>query len=202
MTQPTTYDPNVPEFRSDSLDTTQPQLQRNFQALFDAFLLNHVSLTAASNAGNHNIIELLERANPINTNASEINVYSKDDPGTTDQLFMRYQLNSPEFAITPYQIYSVKNIVSNGVVITRFFTFLPGKILVYFGTMSGAAARTVTLTLQPAIAKKIITTVGCVSVNPSGLPFVNLVAPGNDGFFKDLTFAIIQPISYLVMANI
>ncbi len=200
------YDPNVPEFRSDSLKTTQQPLQDNFQALFNAFLVNHVSINdAVDTPGNHTLINLIEQVQAIQTEVDEINIYSKDDPDTTDQLFFRYQGNGQEFQFTDYQIYSTPPVTDNKVVTTGFFTFLPGKVIVYFGSITGnrplIPITLVTLVLQPPIAKNIITISACsIGSDLTTVGAVELLPPV-DGFFKSVTF-LNQNIYYLVMANI
>lgn len=150
MTTPI-YDPRVPQFAGDSLATSQPQIQTNFKTLFDAFLKNHVSLDGI-NPGNHTVIELLERLNPQETDVSEISIYTKNVENQTDQIFFRYQGNSKEFQFTNYQIYEIKNDSKS---LKQYFTFLPGKIILYFGSFSSLENNT--LNLQPFVAINIVT---------------------------------------------
>lgn len=199
------YNPNVPQNRPDAIKTTQAQLQANFQALFNAFRVNHVTLNdATATPGNHTIVELLEQVQAIETNVSEINIYTKEDADTTDQPFFRYQGNGQEFQFIPYQIYSLKDFDNNnGVTGSRFFTFLPGKVLVYFGTLNNSNQTELNLTLElfPAIAKNIITVSACViGKTPAGNGTVQL-SPPEDGFIKKIYFFPFS-IQYLVMANI
>lgn len=178
------YDPNTPQFLSDSFATTQPQFQTNFQTLFAAFAKNHVSITAAANAGNHNIIELLGQLNPIQTDVGEINIYTKDVEGQTEQVFFRYQGNQKEFQFTNYQIYALPPTKD----LQQFFTFLPGRLIVYFGSFTGLVGPTrgaLTLELQPAIAKNIIGMTFCPRFTIAFPPSVRIL-PEEEGFIKKI----------------
>jgi len=211
MTQPT-YDPNIPANRPDSLKTTQPQLQSNFQTLFDAFAVNHVSLTSSNQTpGNHLVIDLIQQLNAIETNVNEINIYTKENEDTTTQVFFRYQGNGQEFEFTNYQIYSIKPKTVSSKVHTPFFTLLPGNVLLYFGSIVNNSIKqesTMRLDLLPPIAKHIITTTVCIhGSGPSQFPSVSLPPTEDEEFIKYLTFnnsnAVFFPsIDYLVMANI
>jgi len=179
------YDPNTPQFLSDSFAISQKQVQLNFQTLFDAFARNHVSLTAAANAGNHNVIELLGQPNPIQTDVGEINIYTKNVEEQTEQVFFRYQGNpGQEFQFTNYQIYSLPP--EKG--LNQYFTFLPGRLIVYFGDFKGATKQnpgTITLELNPGIAKKIIGMTFCPNITIANSPSVR-VLPEENGFFKKI----------------
>lgn len=169
MTTPT-YNPNVPEHFSDNLAETQEPLLINFQTLFDDFLKNHVSLDAGATAGNHSIIQLLERDNTQQTGAGELSVYTKKVDGQTDQVFLKYQGPSgAEFQFSNYQLYSIPSSSSQ----TAFFTFLPGGIIAYFGSYN-LSSNTGQIALQPAICRNIISVDVIGGVNVSIKPVVNL----------------------------
>jgi hypothetical protein len=199
-TQPPLYDPNTPEFPSDSFATSQPQLLDNFQALFNAFVTNHISLDATSNAGNHTNIQLIEQENPLQTDASEINVYTKDAPGQTDQIFLRYQGNGVEFQYTNYQLYSIPNFIGQ----TTNFTFLPGRVIVYFGALFQPNVKQIFL--YPQIARKIIS-ISLVSSGPIASKVSVALVTSPTGIITqvvpDPMFpSFITPQNYIVMANV
>lgn len=162
------YDPQVPQFPTDSLETSQPELLNNFKTLYDIFFKNHVALDAASDKGNHTIVQLIEQINPLQTDVSEISVYTKKIEGSTDQVFLRYQGNGQEFAYTCYQIYGLTPLPNQ----IPYFTFLPGSILVYFGTFIKTAITDQVLTLYPPIAKNIMALSFCPL--PSASPLTNV----------------------------
>lgn len=196
-----TFDPNVPEFPSDTLNVTQPELFDNFAAIFNAFLVNHIPLNEA-NQGNHTIIQLIEQLNDPQTNSNDLAVYTKDAPGQTDQIFMKFQKNGQVFQFTNYQIYSI----FAGPTQSSYFTFLPGRIIVYFGSFTSLPNNN-QLNLIPPIATNIIT----VSQVPTGLTLANkanvsLLRNGaglyNAVLFKTGLLNIALPSNYLIMANV
>lgn len=197
--QPPIYNPNVPENLSDTLADSQPEFLDNFLKLYNTFKVNHVALDAGATAGNHTIVQLLEQGQAIQTDLNEISVYTKDVAGQTDQVFLRYQGNGQEIQLTNYQIYSINS--------TTFFTFLPGKILVYFGSFTTLPSNV--LSLFPAIAKKIMSVSFCpIGNTPTYKPKIVLQQPSS-GFYtrinvtSSLFFNQAPPACYyLILANI
>lgn len=119
------YDPASPE-QTESLASSQPQFRQNFTAIFEKFLVNHRELNIPSQ-GQHDVIQLLQQENGIQTNINELNIYSKKVEDQTTQLFLRSQGNGQEVQITNYQLYSLNDL--------QFFTTLPGGFIVYFGIL-------------------------------------------------------------------
>jgi len=150
------YDPNQPPRANSSIGQAQFEFQNNFSKLFNAFKKDHVSLDAASNAGNHTVIELLQQTGDFQTNIDEINIYSKKASRQTAQLFLRQQNNANEIQLTNYQIYSLKSTSKQ----IEYFTFLPGGIVVYFGTVFNRISGNI-INLRPAICRRIISVVLC-----------------------------------------
>lgn len=180
--QPPPYNPNVPQFPSDDLATTQAPLLNNFRQIYNKFLVNHIRLDSASDAGIHSIVELKEQENAFQTDLSEISVYTKDVGDQTDQIFLRYQKNGQEFQYTNYQLYSLQSNQFQ----TKFFTFLPGKILVYFGSFFPKAPPANVLDLSPYVAKNIITISLCpIDSTPNYKPNVKLLAP-KEGVYQGI----------------
>lgn len=212
------YDPNIPEQLSDSLNETQPEFLNNFFTLYNIFAQNHKPLDDPSVPGNHTVIQLREQALAQQTEVSEISVYTKNDIASTDQIFLRYQGNGQEFAYTCYQIYGLQPITDQKAPQanqTPFFTFLPGRILLYFGTYQNTSTSSkdnINLKLYPPIATKIIS----VGASPSFTnnttffykPQIALVQ-NKDGFFDNITILpaandgkALSPGFYMVLANI
>ncbi len=208
---PPTFNPAVPENLTDSFATSQPQLQNNFIAIFTAFARNHVSINDV-NAGNHNIIELVERANPVLTNLDETAIYTKNVEGQTDEVFIRYQGQGQEFQFTTYQIYKIPP--ENGFL--AYFTFLPGGIIAYFGffparsAVEGRAPQI--LQLNPPIAKNIIGMTTCFAgtatynPNPISQPLSVIVTPPVDEIYRSLRFTSNLSVGsndtyYFILAN-
>lgn len=172
MTNPVQYNPNSPENFSDSLAVTQPDFLNNFATLYTIFNENHVALDAGATAGNHTFIDLITQQKEPQTNIGKFALYSKIVESTTNQVYMRQEGNQAEFQYTCYQIYPVQTTSDR----TAYFTFLPGNLIVYFGTVTNAANQTV-IDLIPAISKNIIFLFGCpVGATPFDLPGLNPVA--------------------------
>lgn len=182
---PPVYNPKIPENPGSSIGKDQINFLNNFSTLYDAFLVNHVALDASSGAGNHTIIELLEQENQFQTDQGEISFYSKLANGQSDQIFLRYQGNQTEFQYTNYQIYALEPTPAQ----IGFFTFLPGRILIYFGTIvvSFGMTRIFNMKLFPAIAKNIVSFNFCPrGAIPSFPPFVTIQQPSDDGIYSVL----------------
>jgi hypothetical protein len=200
------YNSNVPEFPSDSLAKSQPDLIDNFKTLYDSFKVNHIPLDAVSNAGNHSILQLFQQESSPQTDISEISIYTKNIDGQTDQVFLRYQGNGQEIQLTNYQIYSIEDTPTQ----TTFITFLPGKILLYFGTINLNAA-TGNLDLVPMISKNVVGMSFCpIGTLNKFKPTVQILKDSTRQFVKSLFLftsyqsqnPIIPPCYYIVMANI
>lgn len=199
------YSPNEPQ-PTDSLGESQPNFQQNFLSLYFAFLKNHVSLTDNSLGGKHTIVELLEQSGSIQTDVGDISIYTKDVEGQTDQVFMRYQGNGQEVQITNYQIYTLPADPLG----VRAFTFLPGKVIAYFGitNVTFNNSNQSTFKIMPAIAKNIITAVFSTANASNYPPRIDTNTPVN-GIYSEfmLTKVLKQPIGgtqniyYMVLAN-
>lgn len=196
-----TYVPNTPALTETTLADSQPQFLINFQELFRIFAINHEPLNSAI-AGDHSMVELVEQDHAIQTGTSEITIYSKDVPGQTDQVFIRYQGNGQEFQYTNYQIYAVTP--QNGQV--PYFTFLPGGLILYFGTFTTLPKDL--LNLYPPVALNIITMDFCPTTTISNKPKV--VIPAAQGrTYKSIIVTAANNINttapscfYAVLANI
>ncbi len=204
------YDPNVPEFVSDSLEESQPELLNNFLTLYDIFRRNHTPIDDPNVPGNHTNIQLKEQLGAIQTDGSEINLYQKKIESSTNQLFLRHQGNAAEIPYTCYQIYGLTPDNPNKGQ-RSYFTFLPGKILMYFGLFE--TLKDNELTLFPPIAKKIISvSCGLKTSSPSSSTFkarVSIPAVNPSGFFDKVLFlrsiglkTPSDPQFYIVLANI
>jgi hypothetical protein len=207
---PPIYNPDIP-LKKQSLADSQIDFLNNFSTLYNAFSVNHIPLDAATSAGNHTNIQLLEQAtsNQLQTDTGEISVYCKNVAGQTDQIFLRYQGNQKEFQFSTYQIYAL-NPTNKG---SGFFTFLPGNVILYFGLaiLAVGGATSNVINLLPNIAKNIITINFCpVGSRPTLNPFVELQVP--NPVTKVISALFLKPnpgltalppqLYYMVLANI
>jgi hypothetical protein len=155
------YNANIP-----LVDTTFDQWQKLFLSNFDqmerSFKINHVPLDDPSLTGNHTIVQLVEQASDLKmqTNIGDFAAFTRDVSDQTDQVFMQYQGNGKEFQYTNYQIYSVPDIKNGNLIVQKtYFTTLPGKIIVCFGSLLSSISlrpAKVTVKLFPPVIKNII----------------------------------------------
>jgi hypothetical protein len=197
---PPEYNPNIPE-KSTTIAEAQELFKDNFLTLFDAFGVNHIALNDPTNPGNHNVIQLIEQDKSRNTQVDEIAIYSKKVDGQNDQLFMRYPQNGKEFQITEYQIYAIQPTDKQ----EAYFTFLPGKIMMYFGRVFSHGTKTFNIDINPPI-KTNISGVNLAGINnpPTFQPNVSLQTPTN-GFYTTIilnTVATLPDQFYLFFGNL
>lgn len=145
------YNPQVP-LSEDTIADGQLAFLTNFKTIFSAFSTNHIPLNDSTNPGNHSVIELIEQNKSRSTESQEVVFYSKKVTDQTDQLFMRYPLNGKEFQISQYQIFPLSIIPG---VQARYFTFLPGGIIVYFGFIAPSKDN-FPIDLTPALCSNIM----------------------------------------------
>ena len=205
------YNPNTPAGPKAYVGPDQENFLNNFMALYNAFAVNHVPLDAAANAGDHTIINLYEQ--PIDTqfqtNVGEISIYCKKTPDQTNQIYLRYQGNQDEFPLTTYQIYALNQKDYPN----QYFTFLPGGILIYFGSLTVTFPNNfqspVPFDLFPAVATNIITLNFCRIGTTAGFcPTVSIQQPSDDGIIE--TINLYAPnlgggkgtFNYIILANI
>ncbi len=224
MANPINYDPNTPTPKLAYADW-QIQFIQNFTQLNNAFSNNHVPLTSASNAGNHTYVQMPEQEEDQipQTGAVEFSIYTRNVEDQTDQVFFTYPGNTPVVQFTNYQIYSVTPRVLPNFRQTTYFTFLPGKLLVIFGTMgpfsSGNSGGRNTLFLYPPVVKNIAAinlcnrgttaqytpeiTMGTYENIPGqGLSFVPPKGIIKEIYINPNTNATNTIVDYLVVANI
>src|SRR6185295_15125291 len=165
---------------------------------------NHTSLDSGSDAGIHTIVQLVEQEEPFQTDPSEISIYSKDVTSQADQIFLRYQGNGQEFQYTNYQLYAL----TSNQFQTKFFSFLPGKILIYFGSIFPKAPPANVLDLSPYISKNIISISLCpIGPTPGYNPNVKLLAPKAGVYqgiqlFSNTGVQQVPACYYVIIANV
>lgn len=202
MTTQPFYEP-APAQPSSDIGISQESFLENFQALYNAFSVNHVPLDAASDAGNHNFLNLAPQAGPIDINIGEIGLYAQNVEDQTNQIMLGFQNNSYIAQYTNYQIYSLNQTAN----LSRYFTTLPGGIIVYFGIMKFGVASQI-LKLLPAIATNIIS-VSCwpYGTTASVCPWVTIQKNSANNIYDQVTFNnssfLVAPasINYVILAN-
>jgi hypothetical protein len=178
---PPVYNSQIPIVNT-TIAEAQKLFLNNFSTLFDAFSVNHIALNDPTNPGNHNVVQLLEQELSESTQSQEISIYSKKVDGQTDQLFMRYQGNGKEFQLTEYQIYAIPVTTQQ----EAYFTFLPGKLIVYFGRIFSFGTNEFNINIDPAPKTNLSGLNLCPVASAIGFnvpqPNVRLQQPSN-GFY-------------------
>lgn len=214
MTTPLNFNADTPTVDLD-FDLWQRDFQANFQRMSDAFKVNHLPLEATGKLGNHTIIQMPERPaeEKIQTNIGDFALFTRLVEDQTDQVFIQYEGNLAEFQYTNYQIYPIKDIVDNKKVFQKtYFTTLPGKIIVIFGSKLDTKSKVPSVRLIPPVCKNIIsvniTLIGTFPVVPARAYEVTPISSDVDGqpYFTsiDVNFSLgaFNPFYYLVMGNL
>lgn len=127
MTIPITiedYDPFIPE-PDDILAVSQGDMLENFNALTQAFMVDHVTLTDTVNGGKHNQAQLLVQSLSPQTRSNQFSIYSKIDVNNGSQMFMRPIGNAPEIQYSGFQLYNIGS--------SDNFSVLPGNFIIQWG---------------------------------------------------------------------
>lgn len=209
MSQPAPYNPAIPQ-TGNTIADSQFDFLNNFMQLFNAFSEDHVALNAAANAGNHNVIRLVEQKDVQGTVLNELCLYSNKTFEQTDQLYLRFEGNGTNVQYSNYQIYPLAPISQGSNVIQiPYFTFLPGGLILYFGLVN-PTGDPFTLVLDPPICVNIVSVNLCpTNSNTTPPSFPSVVAPiSNDnvhitGFSLSSSFLFRTPPSqyYMIIGN-
>lgn len=122
----TTYTSNIPQ-PSDDPSQSQDQILQNFQSLNTANSVNHIAYNDADE-GKHKFLQMPEQGSAPTTAADEGAVYTKVSNSTTE-LFWRRESNGTEVQLTD----GTPTAAGKGE------TFLPGGILIQWGTGTGTS---------------------------------------------------------------
>ncbi len=156
MAQPPGYENSIPQ-PNDTIGASQTPFLTNFAQLFNAFDNDHVPLNAVSNAGNHNVARMNLNPFSLTTNLSEVAFYGKGRKYQTTQMYFREEANGLEYQYSNYQIYPLPHITNNnGLVQVPYFSWLPGNIIVYFGSLNNFGANQFPIILNPVVCNNIL----------------------------------------------
>lgn len=209
-----TFNADTPTVQT-TFDQWQVSFQKNFQAMSDSFKVNHVALEDPSKTGNHNLLQMPEQPEDrkIQTNIGDFAIFTRLVEDQTDQVFMQYEGNQPEFQYTNYQLYSIKDRLDNNknVIQKTYFTTLPGNLMLIFGSVLRKGSKW-QIRLTPPAMKNIIsvnmTLIGTFPVAPAiayeVTPIKNTVDEVDYFTSIDIMFQKdrdAKPFYYLVMGN-
>ncbi len=141
------FNPAIPS-RGDFLALSQKQLLSNFTSMYNAFLVDHVSLTAVDNAGMHNSITFRAQGGNPTTTPFQSAIYTKLI-STVPQLFWRPNSDQTAIQLTNSNLNTLQTGAPSGDTQT---SFIAGPFTVYFGILRNwpSGAPTGTVTLLPA----------------------------------------------------
>lgn len=123
----TIYTANIPQ-PGDIPSQSQGQILQNFQSLQNALDKNHVTLSDTTNRGLHKFLQMPEQGADPATAVNEGGLYCKDIGGFTRLVFRQ------ENSGTVIQMSGIDPLAA-----TNGYTFLPGGILMQWGTSAVVA---------------------------------------------------------------
>ncbi len=169
------YNPNIP-VDGESIADLQIDMLNNFQRLYFGFNQDHVAISNPSTditTGLHTNCKFIPYlvTTPPSTQFDEMSIHSHPIPNQTDQFFLRYASNGPDIQFSQYTIVNLAPIMRGAVTLQiPYYTFLPGGIVVYFGTVFGNSAGNNQIILNPQICNNILsvsaTPIKNITVNP------------------------------------
>ncbi|MBE3085565.1 MAG: hypothetical protein IMZ64_05035 [Bacteroidetes bacterium] len=136
-----TYVPTIPN-PTDLISVSQGQLKTNFTVLNTTISENHVAPTAVGR-GKHNACVFPQRAAGIATDATEGAIYTKDLGGSPN-LYWRKKSSGTEIQMTVNAVTPV--VAANG------STFLPGGLMLQWGSLNAASGESGDITFTPAFS--------------------------------------------------
>lgn len=143
------YNPNIPTI-TDFLQISQKQILANFQAINNAFFVNHVALTEVDDVGMHNALVLRPQGSDPATSATQCALYNKI-VSSEPQLFFRPRSNG-----TPIQMSNTNlNTIQTGATASTQSSFLAGPFTIYMGYVRNCTNGQV-VTLTPSSTLKYV----------------------------------------------
>lgn len=161
-----TYTNNIPQ-STDSPSDSQPQILANFQSIATVVNKNHVDFNDGDE-GKHKFLQMPEQSSAPTTGANEGGLYTKESNSITE-LFFRRESDGTEIQLTDGD-------PSTG---TSGYTFLPGGLLLQWGTGSGSTlGTTVNFTTSFSTVYQVVGSV----ISTSGDRAVSISSVTTSGF--------------------
>jgi len=171
-----TYNPNIPQ-PGDFLSDSQSQILNNFSSANASFGINHVNFATATNNGKHKFCELLNQAAVPTPVSNQGVVYTKKDASNRSQLFYSPDSTGDEYQITRVIGASIATFSTN-----PGWTFLPGGMLMQWGTASSIAGGTATVVFPVAFTATPYSIQATVFQNTANRHSVYIKTMTNTGF--------------------
>lgn len=142
------YFPSIPQ-ASDDPSVSQGEILTNFGTIGTQFAVNHVAFGAISGAGKHKFLEMPNQSViPAGLSANEGTLYTKAvvrSAVTTSEMFY-----TPDATADEYQLSQIVTANKATFSTNPGWVFLPGGILLQWGTVAGSAANTTAVTFPVA----------------------------------------------------
>lgn len=135
------YQPNIP-VATDDPSVSQSTIQSNFGTINTAFSVNHVALGSGGSQGKHNFVEMPNQGSAPTTISGEGTLYTKavsDHASTASQLFYTQDASGKEYQLTRTLTAPFASFSAN-----PGWSFLPGGLLIQWGTNTSASGTTIT----------------------------------------------------------
>lgn len=143
---------------------TQPLINRNFTIIDTAFSVDHTAMTSNTNQGNHVKVTLISGADPAAVNQGPI-FYSKQvtypGPLTKNELFFRQAIGDGSNIV---QLTDMANAIA---VSASGSTFLPGGVIIKWGSVTGKPAGTAFTFSTPFLSNVFSLTLGNFNTGPT-----------------------------------
>lgn len=169
-----TYQPNVP-LSGNSLGQTRPIINTNFVDIDLAFRANHVPMTT-NNTGYHTHVDMTAQAANPNPIATLVSHYSKQVAGITEWFFQREAPGS--------QVIQMSRLTP--VPLSQGFTFLPGGLLLQWGSFSVPFVNPITFPVpftgvpfSVQVTSNNINGTGAGLISATGFTALIFLAPGS-----------------------
>ena len=183
-----TFTPNIPT-TGQSLGNTRDMIRNNFTNYNDVVSVNHVAPNDP-NQGKHNFLQMPDQAAAPTTAANELGLYSKDVAGNS-RLFLRQENNGAEIQMSG--INPVANINGN--------TFLPGGILMQWGTESIPANTTFGIINFPITFSKVYQVQVSYSQKDRMLSVININNAFFEYYYTNTSTSSISKLYYLAIGS-
>jgi len=185
------YNNNIPQ-ATDNLSQSQADLLANFAALDSQYGSSgdHVAFSAVSNNGKHKKSTYVVQGSDPGSSATEAVVYSKTSSGSSE-LFLQRDAVATAIQLTKGTV----NIAGDATGTSKGHTFLPGGLLLQWGSLTAAVAGTaftfdvaftsiyaITCGIQAAASQATafsgVSTAGATAYSGSGSQTINYIAIG------------------------
>ena len=175
MSQNSNYDPFIPQ-STQKFSAWQPPMLVNFEELFTAFAVNHIQMASVvqpsqTEQGKHTFVDMLQGTGNFETNANQVNIFTKLDGNNVSQLWVKFLSNQNETQYTACENINYTPKITQ--------SSLPGPFVIFSGTWvtNGANPTSIPVT-SPGQGKPLCALVYSNSTGTTG-PFIYTTLQNN-----------------------